>query len=192
MANVKVLIQGYAKKDPSGKWDATSTTTLVRSEGQNVLIDPGLFPKDIQAALEKENLQINDIDLVVSSHSHQDHSRNAKLFDKARVFNPFAQYKQIPESLVIPGTKIYVIYTPGHTDKHAAFLVETAEGKCAIAGDVIWWEDDEEQKTDIKSLMEHTDPVAKDPALLRESREKLFAIADYIIPGHGKMFRIPK
>jgi len=191
MDTVKVLIQGYAQKLPGGRWNATSTTTLVHSEGKNVIIDPGLFPKDIKAALEKEHLQISEIDWVVSSHSHQDHTRNSKLFGKEKVYNPFLLYKKIPDGLVIPSKKIKAIFTPGHVDKHIAFLVDTAEGKYAIAGDVFWWEDGEEQKTDYESLLEHLDPVAKNQVLLQESRKKLLSMADYIVPGHGKMFRVP-
>jgi glyoxylase-like metal-dependent hydrolase (beta-lactamase superfamily II) len=192
MDSVKLLIPGYAKQLPGGRWDATSATVMVKSGGKNVIIDPGMFPEELKSALDKEHQQINDIDIVVNSHSHLDHTRNAELFDKSKVWEPFKEYKKIPENLTVPGTQIKVIYTPGHVDKHLAFLVETAEGKCAVAGDVIWWEDGEEQKTDMASLLEHIDPVATDPTLLRESRIKLFTMADYIIPGHGKMFKIPR
>jgi glyoxylase-like metal-dependent hydrolase (beta-lactamase superfamily II) len=192
MDSVKVLIQGYAKQLPGGRWNATSTTTLVRSEGKNVIIDPGLFAKDITAGLDKEGLTVEDIDTVVNSHNHQDHARNSKLFGKEKVFSPFTEYKRIPEGLVIPGTQIKVIFTPGHVDKHIAFLVGTAEGKCAIAGDVFWWEDGEEQKTDYESLVTHTDPAGKDQAVLQESRKKILALADYVIPGHGETFRVPR
>jgi glyoxylase-like metal-dependent hydrolase (beta-lactamase superfamily II) len=191
MNTVKILIQGYAQKLPDGRWNATSTTTLVRSEGKNVIIDPGLFPKDINTALEKEGLTVENIDTVVNSHSHQDHARNRKLFGKEKVYSPFTEYKKIPEGLVIPGTQIKVIFTPGHVDKHIAFLVDTAEGKCSIAGDVFWWEDNEEQKTDLASLLEHIDPAGKDQKVLTESRKKLLSLADYVIPGHGKTFRVP-
>lgn len=190
MDSVKILIRGYAKKLPGGRWDATSATVLVKSRGKNVIIDPGEFPEKLAAALEQSGLKTNDINCVVCSHSHLDHRKASSLFPKEIVYEPFKLFKKLPDELVIPGTKIRVIFTPGHVDKHTAFLVETNEGKYAIAGDVIWWEDDEEQKTDMKSLLEHTDPVAKNPALLRENREKLFAMADYIIPGHGKMFKI--
>jgi glyoxylase-like metal-dependent hydrolase (beta-lactamase superfamily II) len=192
MDTIKVLIQGYAQKLPDGRWNATSTTTLVRSEGKNVIIDPGLFPKDIKTALEKEHLQISDIDIVTSSHAHQDHAGNSKLFGKEKVYNPFAQYKKIPDGLVIPGTQIQVVFTPGHVDKHIAFLADSPEGKCAIAGDVFWWEDDEEQKTDYEALIMHIDPAGKDQAVLAESRKKLLSMADYVIPGHGKPFKVPR
>jgi glyoxylase-like metal-dependent hydrolase (beta-lactamase superfamily II) len=191
MDSVKVLVRGYAQKEKSGRWNATSTATLVKSQGKNVLIDPGLFPDDIKAALAKENLKLEDIDIVVNSHSHQDHARNARLFNKEKVFNVFFKYKKIPNDLFIPGTQIRVIFTPGHVDKHVVFLVDTAEGKCLIAGDIFWWADDEEQKTDAKSLIERIDPFAEDQALLQESRKKLLSLADYVIPGHGEVFKVP-
>lgn len=153
---------------------------------------PGLFPEDLKAALAKENLQLEDIDIVVNSHSHTDHARNARLFKKEKVFNVFSKYKKIPEDLVIPGTKIKIIFTPGHVDKHIVFLTDTADGKYLIAGDIFWWADEEEQKTDAKSLIERIDPFAENQALLQETRKKLLSMADYIIPGHGKVFKTPK
>jgi glyoxylase-like metal-dependent hydrolase (beta-lactamase superfamily II) len=192
MDSAKVLVQGYALKEKSGRYKASSAAVLVSSAGKLVLVDPGLYPKELKTALDREQIKIDSIDIVVSSHSHQDHTRNSKLFEKAKVFDPFKQHKNIPENLVVPGTQVKVIFTPGHVDKHVSFLVDTAEGRCAIAGDVFWWEDTEEQKTDRVSLMEHIDPLAKDLALLQESRKKLLSLADYIIPGHGKVFAVPR
>jgi glyoxylase-like metal-dependent hydrolase (beta-lactamase superfamily II) len=188
----KVLVRGYALKEKSGRYKASSTAVLVNSEGKPVLIDPGLYPKELKAALDRENIKIESIDIVTFSHSHQDHIRNYKLFDKSKVYDPFKQYKKIPEDLYIPGTQIKVIHTPGHFDKHVAFLVDTAEGRYAIAGDVFWWEDTEEQKTDKTSLITHVDPLAEDMVLLQESRKKLLDLTDFIIPGHGGVFKVPR
>lgn len=40
MNNVKVLIEGYAKEIRGG-WLASSTTTLIESNGIRVIVDPG-------------------------------------------------------------------------------------------------------------------------------------------------------
>jgi glyoxylase-like metal-dependent hydrolase (beta-lactamase superfamily II) len=190
--SVKVLVQGYALKETSGRYKASSAAVLVFSEGKTVLIDPGLYPKELKAALDHENVNIDSIDIVTFSHSHQDHIRNYKLFDKSRVYDPLKQYKKIPEDLYVPGTQIKVIPTPGHVDKHISFLVDTPDGRYAIAGDVFWWEDTEGQKTDKVSLIEHIDPLAEDMTLLEESRKKLLSMTDYIIPGHGGVFKVPR
>ncbi len=191
MDSVKVLVQGYAQKLATGNYHASSAAVLVRSNGKNVVIDPGLFPNELKAALNKEHLLLDDIDIVVVSHAHMDHTRNSKLFDKPKVLDLF-QRKNMPQYPLIPGTDIQIIFTPGHVDKHAAFLVDTTDGKCAIAGDVFWWEDGEEQKTDFSSLVDHVDAMAKNASLLQESRKKLLSVADFIVPGHGKVFAVPK
>ena len=67
--------------------------------------------------------------------------------------------------------------------------VETSRGKIAVAGDVLWWQEQQEQKIDRQQLIDKTDPFVKNMAELRASREKLLNCADFIIPGHGKMFR---
>lgn len=89
-------------------------------------------------------------------------------------------------------TDLKIIQTPGHEKFHASLAVPTQEGVYVIAGDVFWWRDNEEQKTDRDSLMRHQDPFVKDKDALAASREKVLEIADYIIPGHGKVFEVEK
>ncbi len=60
-----------------------------------------------------------------------------------------------------------------------------------MAGDTFWWTDDEEQKIDVEKQDDaHPDEV--NMKNLIESRKKVLKIADYIIPGHGKMFKVEK
>jgi len=40
--------------------------------------------------------------------------------------------------------------------------------------------------------MKHKDPYVKNKEDLMKSRKKVVEIADYIIPGHGKMFKVGK
>lgn len=194
MDEFQVIIQGYAQQEASGRWRATSTTTLIKSGGKLVLVDPGMNPGELKAAFIVADINPDDIDIVVATHSHLDHSRNCRRFDKTKVLDLFSLYKAQKNSLekiFIPQTNIEVIFTPGHVDKHFALLFDTAGGKYAVAGDVFWWEDDEEQKVDTLSLIEHVDPVAKDQNVLQSNRKKLLDLIDFIIPGHGEVFHVP-
>ncbi|MCX6710727.1 MAG: hypothetical protein NTZ02_01410 [Candidatus Woesearchaeota archaeon] len=41
MSEIKILIEGYAKEEKTG-WKASSTTVLIKDNGLNILVDPGL------------------------------------------------------------------------------------------------------------------------------------------------------
>lgn len=195
MAIVKVLIEGYARQIDNG-WMASSTTTLVESDGKKIIIDPGCNRAKLLSELEKNNLNPTKIDFVVLSHNHTDHSLLAGIFENAKVLNDTEIYDndhQIEHGGVIPGTNIKIIETPGHDQFHCAVVVEDEKlGRVVIAGDVFWWMDNEEQKTDADSLINHTDPYVKNEEILKNSRKKVLAIADFIIPGHGKIFKVDK
>ncbi len=194
MAEVKVLIEGYAREENDGLY-ASPTTTLIKDNGLNILVDPGANKEMLLEALQKENLKPGDIDIIFLTHYHIDHLLNIRLFPDKDVYDGETIYsndKEIEYEEIIPNTNIKIIPTPGHAHEHCSLLVETKQGKVVIAADVFWWMDDEEQKIDRESLMEHKDPFVKDKKALIKSRKKLLEIADYIIPGHGKMFMVRK
>ena len=91
---------------------------------------------------------------------------------------------------VIPGTNLKILKTPGYTLDHASLIVPVGKLVYAVAGDVFWWAEDEEQLTDRKSLLEKKDALAVDQKALRKSRETILGIADFVIPGHGKTFKV--
>lgn len=196
MVEVKVLIQGYAK-EIDGKEFASSSTVLIRENSLNILVDPGINRKELLESLQKENLKIQDINFVIITHTHLDHCILAGIFENAKILNDtdiisFDSNMDEHDSKV-PNTEIEIVKTPGHDQFHCSVLIKTEDlGNVVVAGDVFWWTDDEDQKTDKQSLLDHIDPYVKDENLLRESREKIIGIADYIIPGHGKMFKIEK
>jgi len=196
MAEVKVLIEGYAKEE-EGFELASSTTTLIREGDFKIIVDPGMNRKLLLEALEKENLSKEDINYVVLTHNHLDHILLAGIFENAQILDEGAIYSF--EGTIknhegrIPGTNIEIISTPGHDQSHSTVLVDTKKfGKVAIAADVFWWADNEEQKTDKESLIGREDPYVKDKKKLIESRKKILEKADYIIPGHGKMFKVKR
>ncbi|MBI2103478.1 MBL fold metallo-hydrolase [Candidatus Woesebacteria bacterium] len=195
MNKVKILVKGYAKKFGKG-WIATCNTTLIQTEKHNIIVDPGINKKLLLENLKKENLKISDIDYVFLTHYHPDHVFLAALFDKAKVFDGDIIYendKETPYSGKLPDTDIEVILTPGHAHEHASLIVNTERGTIVIAADVFWWSDQEIQKTkSAEILISRKDPFTKDWQALKKSRKQVLKIADWIIPGHGKMFKNPQ
>ncbi|MDP1709605.1 MAG: MBL fold metallo-hydrolase, partial [Candidatus Komeilibacteria bacterium] len=136
-----------------------------------------------------------DIDYIFLTHFHLDHILNIRLFPKATIFDVDTIYKKDKGVLYkkfVPGAEIKVVPTPGHAHEHGALVVGTEEGRVAIAGDIFWWDDGEKQKIDYKSLIYKKDPYTKNWKQLVASRKKLLKMSDWIIPGHGKVFKIEK
>jgi glyoxylase-like metal-dependent hydrolase (beta-lactamase superfamily II) len=194
MAEVKVLIEGYAEKTKTG-WIASPSTVLIKDSGLNIIADPGSNKKLLLRRLAKEKLKPKDIDLIFLTHYHLDHTINIRLFPDCDILDGDEINKDdkiFNYSEKIPKTNIKVIPTPGHAHEHASLLVKTEKGNIVIAGDLFWWRTDEEQKTDYNSLIEKEDPYVKNKEEIKESRKKILELADYIIPGHGKMFKVKK
>lgn len=167
---------------------ASGTIVLVRDNGKNILVDTG-NPKDkdkIVQALKKQGLAPDDIDFVIITHFHSDHVGCNYLFSKARfVTPPVAFWNDIferDEGFQKISDNIKIIATPGHTEDGVTVLVKTESGITAIVGDLFWSEEDlkiELQKKDCSNLK-----------LFYKNRDKILKIADWIIPGHGKMFKV--
>ena len=196
MAEVKILIEGYARKLENG-WQASSSTCLVLTDKCKIITDPGCNRERLLSALSKENLDTKDVDYVFWSHRHPDHVLLAGIFENAKhitfdMSNLMYEGDMITEfDADVLGEGVTVLNAPGHVNEHLSLLVDTPKGKVAIAGDVIWWLDDEPQVVDIHQY-DHSQSVDLDMDTLVESRKKLLELADYIIPGHGEMFKVEK
>jgi glyoxylase-like metal-dependent hydrolase (beta-lactamase superfamily II) len=185
MTEVKILLEGYTNADrkKAGEEESTRcTTALIRSDDMIIISDPGVLASQqiMIDALAKENLTVADITHVFITHSHMDHYRNIGMFPTAKAIDYWGIWHEdkvddLPEKI---NEDISIINTPGHNYDNLTMIIETAEGKTAIVGD-LWWS---ERGPDI-------DPFASDMAKLKESRSKVLDIADNIIPGHGKIFK---
>lgn len=196
MAKVKVLVKGYAKEVNEEEF-ASSTVTLIQENNINIIVDPGMDKKALLDGLNKEGLSPKDIDFIILTHTHLDHCLLTAIFEEAEVLDNsdiFSYNGQIGEhGGKVPGTGVEIINTPGHDPFHCSILIETEDlGKVIIAGDLFWWSEDEKQGTTKEELLNHKDPYMKNEKRLRESREKVLNLADYIIPGHGDMFKVNK
>jgi len=174
MAEVKVLMEG----------NFGSTVTLVRDGSTVMVVDPGLMKdqKVLVRGLKKEKLSIDDVNVVCITHAHMDHYRNIGMFPNAKALDYWGLWlKDGLKDCKSQFTKnIRILKTPGHTDDGISLVVKTGKGVVAICGDVFWEEN--------ASLDDSYCSNKK----LKESRKKILAVADYIVSGHGKMFKVNK
>jgi glyoxylase-like metal-dependent hydrolase (beta-lactamase superfamily II) len=193
MAEVKVLIEGYAKQLKAG-WIASSTTCLITAGNKKIITDPGCNRNKLFDALAKEGLTTADIDYVFLSHAHPDHILLAGVFEKAKFVTFDANLMYDNDRLQMfdkhaLGKDIEIIETPGHVLEHLSLIVNTPKGKVAVAGDVIWWVDGEKQEFCL-TQPDHSQAKGLNMPKLIESRKRILEKTDYVIPGHGKMFKV--
>lgn len=185
MAEVKILIDGFTEEKPEKIEKAWPTMTLIRDGKWKIIVDPGTIkdPAIIINGLEKEGIKKNEINMVFLTHSHIDHFRNIGMFPDAKALEYWGIWdKDTVTDRPVQFTKnIKIINTPGHSDDSLTFLVTTKKGVIAICGDVFW-----------KKNYPEIDKYATDFKKLKESRNLILKLADYIIPGHGKIFKVNK
>ena len=181
MTDLHVLFEGYVREGDELR--VGSTVGFVRDGDALVIVDPGLVPDrsailDPLRALGTEPEGITD---VVFSHHHPDHTVNAALFPHARIHDVMAIYQgdrwidRAAEGFEI-APHVRLIETPGHTREDITTLVETDDGVEAFTH--LWWSEDGPAD----------DPYTFDRDVLRTQRERVLALADRIIPGHGAPF----
>ncbi|XP_054287229.1 metallo-beta-lactamase domain-containing protein 1-like isoform X2 [Macrosteles quadrilineatus] len=154
---VHVLYDGYSKMVSESEMEANGTCTLIKGR-LNLIVDT-MTPWDkdvIVTALGKHGVNVNQIDYVISTHSHSDHTGNNNLFLKAKHIVGFSiSYKHK--------------YTIHPFDE----------------GDLFEREEDLEDPE-----LWRTVAGSQSPERQEENRNKVLRLANYIVPGHGPMFRV--
>ena len=182
-ATVDVLFTGYAGPGEDGRLRVGGTVTLVRDGDRVIVVDPGMVPSRaaILDPLKLLGLSPADVTDVVLSHHHPDHTVNVALFGEVPVHDVQAVYerdswtRRAAEGVLLTPS-VRLLATPGHTPQDLTTLVGTADGVTALSH--LWWT--AEGPAD--------DPYAPDRDLLRVQRERVLALADRIVPGHGPAF----
>ncbi|XP_044578095.1 metallo-beta-lactamase domain-containing protein 1 isoform X2 [Cotesia glomerata] len=181
MYQVIVLFNGYSKQLEDGKSEANCSCTLIKGQEINIIVDTmTAWDRDkILTALRSHNVKPEEINYVVCTHSHADH---------------IGEY-QLNEDLKI-------IATPGHTSEDITLLIKNCriintdvndvdgsqalQTYCvAIVGDLF------EKEADIADP-EIWKSVGKKELEKTQAKNRLMIIksADYIVPGHGPMFKV--
>lgn len=189
IAKITILLPGYYEEMSQNRCRASSTIILVQNE-HNILVDTG-NPQDAEriiATLKEKELTPDDINIVVNTHFHPDHTGCNYLFKKARFVVPGVAFwddlfDRNPETQAL-GREVELIPTPGHSEDSCTLLVTTEKGLYACVGDLFWKEHDE-----TIPLLEED---CSDKELFYKNREKILGLADWIVPGHGEPFQVKK
>jgi glyoxylase-like metal-dependent hydrolase (beta-lactamase superfamily II) len=183
---VKIIKPGYFKWIGKNRCQTGSNVVLIRDSKKNILVDTGSPGEDkkITAALKKEKLKPKDIDIVIITHPHADHIANNFLFSKALFIDSLGEFRGDKFLLAKAERKITknvrITKTPGHAMEDISIIVNNTEfGIIAVIGDLFW------RGGDNKLIQ------VESPKTLAASRKKILLAADYLIPGHGKIFKNP-
>ncbi|MFH1151681.1 MAG: MBL fold metallo-hydrolase [Nanoarchaeota archaeon] len=156
----------------------SSYVYLLKLNKKNILIDTGSrsAKEELIESLKKLKLKPREIDIILLTHNHWDHTENLELFKKAKVYS---HKKGFPEGKFLDITKlkiegIDIIETPGHSPGDVCFYMPRE--KILFSGDVIFY----------KGYIGRTDFPSSIPEKMQESLGKLKKL-DYKIlcPGHG-------
>jgi len=163
-----------------------STVTLIRDDDAIIVADPGMVARRslILDPLAERGIAPEAVSHVFLSHHHPDHTMNAALFPNAEVVDFWARYiddlwldMDGDGHLLAPHSQLWL--TPGHSEEDATLIVEADDGVYAMTH--LWWHSDRTPEVD---------PYAFDQLALERNRERVLAIADVVIPGHGGPFRV--
>ena len=189
MNYLDVLAIGYLIRDETGKiLQAHSTSTLIRTDDRLIVVDTS--SKEMRPALKIALKQIGvfakDVDTVVLTHNHNDHTANCDMFPNAKVLIHSGEDHPRRGAEIVDGDMslakgIELRHTPGHSWDSMSVFVEGPDRKYVIAGDAIPLED---------NFRKNVPPalhVCKDLAM--KSLKTIADYADVIIPGHGGPFK---
>ena len=190
MNYLDVLAIGYLIRDEIGNiLQAHSTSTLIRTDDRLIVVDTS--SKEMRPALKIALKQIGvfakDVDTVVLTHNHNDHTANCDMFPNAKVLIHSGEDHPRRGAEIVDGDLslakgIELRHTPGHSWDSMSVFVEGPDRKYVIAGDAIPLEDN--YRKNVPPALH----VCKDLAM--KSIKTISDYADVIIPGHGGPFKI--
>ena len=187
MVKLDILAVGNLERDDEGNiLKADSTSTLIRAGDRIIVVDTSsryLRPA-LKGSFRELGVFAKDVDTVVLTHSHSDHTENLDLFPNAKVYLhaggeevPF-KHETVTEDIEI-AEGVRLVHTPGHTPDSMSVFVK-ADRNYVVAGDAVPLED---------NIRKNVPPrLNYDPDLAMQSIKSIVRFADVIVPGHGFPF----
>jgi len=206
---IDVLMDGLPQRTGQGLLGYCS---LILIEGEKrTLVDVGHVGRRnvLMAALAERGLGPGDVDSIVLSHSHWDHSQNLDAFANATIYMHADErrYSNAPHpndwatpawtgamlsiedhrietvedgTLLEPG--VGIMLTPGHSPGHISVTVETDQGLAVITGDALHYA--------AAALTRKNPIVFWNEQQASDSITRVVETADVIYPGHDRPFRL--
>ena len=188
MIKIDILAVGnLVRAEDNTILEAHSTSTLIRTDDRTIVVDTS--SKYLRPALKSSFRELGvfakDVDTVILTHHHDDHTENLDLFPNAKVYIhegypgelPYKHETVTEDMDIAPGVRL--VHTPGHTPDCMSVFVK-ADRNYAIAGDAIPLEGNVRQKVPPRTNY--------DPDLAMQSIKSIVRFADVIVPGHGFPF----
>lgn len=173
---VYLLKPGSILKDDTGTiLDARSSVTLISTATRRIIVDTGLKGEEklIIERLAERGLNPEDVDSVINTHAHQDHTGNNFLFSGAKILYP-KEGNQIDSG-------IKIIETPGHSMDSISVVVK-AQNIVVLAGDAL---------PTFSNYIKGVPPAHHvDRVMACRSMSRILKIADVVIPGHDRPFSV--
>jgi glyoxylase-like metal-dependent hydrolase (beta-lactamase superfamily II) len=207
MATIDVVVQGYNYGSDQGRF-GFSGIYLVRGR-RNILVDTSHVGRreNLLQGLERLQLRLSDIDLVVLTHAHWDHMLNVDLFKDTPIMLSRTEldYAHAPhaEDWATPGYAgaildrhkvqtvgegqeiddgVWVMETPGHTWGSVTVAVQLSDGVAGIVGDAV--------PNAVSAVRRVPYLIFGTESDARASAEKILNGCRLLYPGHDRPFEV--
>ncbi|KAL5965219.1 Metallo-beta-lactamase domain-containing protein 1 [Taenia solium] len=191
MVSYRIIVcrDGFSSQMGDGLFSAACTITLIHGTF-NILFDPG-SPWDgefVLSSLATHGLKPEDINFVICSHGHVDHIGNLNHFPNATIIIGTEIMRHdgiVKHNFSETNPFVRVVCAPGHTANDVVLVVERVPelGTVVASGDIF----ENQRDRDDPDLWKDN---SLKPELQERSRRLITSLADYIIPGHGSMFKV--
>jgi glyoxylase-like metal-dependent hydrolase (beta-lactamase superfamily II) len=175
------------------------SVTFIADKGYYIVVDSPSATDQVANDQMLKNLNAigvlpNQVHIAITTHGHPDHFGQGNFFSNARhFFGPYeysgatfirTELFNVNEIRLTENVEIW--NTPGHTNQDVSVIVRNVDGygTVAVVGDLFY--------SEIDALSEGSDwrRDALDGKLGVENRRRVLCVADAIVPGHSKLFRV--